>query len=262
MSQPASRIKSAVNGPILEIMFDHPPANAFDQQASRDLDAALDRLRDDASLRVGIVHANPNGRIFSAGWDLKAVAAGDRGEDFGNHGFMSLERHDLNKPLISAVHGLAVGGGFEFSLMCNIVLATPETEFGLPELQRGFLPEAGGLWRALRRLPINIAYELLLTGRRMTAEEGLRHGFINHIVAKDELLERARDIAGQIISGAPLAVAALLEVARAVEHLSDADAFNALRSGLPAHTRMRQSEDFHEGPRAFAEKRSPSWKGI
>ncbi|MBE9606359.1 enoyl-CoA hydratase/isomerase family protein [Acetobacteraceae bacterium H6797] len=256
-----SRIKVTANGPILEIMFDHPPANAFDQKASRDLDAALDRLRDDPSLRVGIVHANPAGRIFSAGWDLKAVAAGDRGEDFGNNGFMSLERQDLNKPLIAAVHGLAVGGGFEFSLMCNIVLAAPETEFGLPELLRGFLPEAGGLWRALRRLPVNVAYELLLTGRRLTADEGLRHGFINHIVPKDELMERARAIAGQIIAGAPLAVEALLEVARAVETLPDAEAFKKMRSGLPAHIRMRNSEDFFEGPRAFAEKRAPNWKG-
>lgn len=257
----SSRIKVTADGPILEIMFDHPPANAFDQKASRDLDAALDRLRDDPALRVGIVHANPDGRIFSAGWDLKAVAAGDRGEDFGNHGFMSLERHDLNKPLIAAVHGLAVGGGFEFSLMCHIVLATPETEFGLPELLRGFLPEAGGLWRALRRLPVNVAYELLLTGRRLTAEEGLRHGFVNHVVPKAALMERARGIAQQIIAGAPLAVEALLEVARAVEMLPDAEAFAKLRSGLPAHTRMRNSEDFFEGPRAFAEKRAPNWKG-
>jgi crotonobetainyl-CoA hydratase len=257
----ASRIKTTANGPILEIMFDHPPANAIDQQASRDIDAALERLRLDPALRVGIVHANPQGRIFSAGWDLKAVAAGDRGEDFGQHGFMSLERQNLNKPLIAAVHGLAIGGGFEFALMCNIVLAAPGTEFGLPELMRGFLPEAGGLWRALRRLPVNIAYELLLTGRRMGAEEGLRHGFVNHIVPMDDLLARARQVAGQIVAGAPLAVEALLEVARAVETLPDAEAFSRMRSGLPAHRRMRQSEDFHEGPRAFAEKRPPQWKG-
>jgi len=256
-----SRVKVTANGPILEILFDHPPANAFDQQASRDLDAALDRLRDDDTLRVGIVHANPAGRIFSAGWDLKAVAAGDRGEDFGNNGFMSLERQDLNKPLIAAVHGLAVGGGFEFSLMCNIVLASPDVEFGLPELMRGFLPEAGGLWRALRRLPVNVAYELLLTGRRMGAEEGLRHGFVNHVVPREQLMERAREIAAQIIAGAPLAVAALLEVARAVETLPDAEAFVKMRSGLPAHVRMRNSEDYYEGPRAFAEKRAPQWKG-
>jgi len=257
----SSRIRVTADGPILEIMFDHPPANAIDQGASRDLDAALDRLRDDPALRVGIVCANPAGRIYSAGWDLKAVAAGDRGEDFGHNGFMSLERQDLNKPLIAAVHGLAVGGGFEFALMCNMVLATPDAEFGLPELSRGFLPEAGGLWRVLRRLPANIGYDLLLTGRRLTAPEGERHGFVNRIVPKEALLPTARAMAAQIIAGAPLAVEALLEVARAVETLPDAEAFARMRSGLPAHLRMRGSEDFFEGPRAFAEKRPPRWKG-
>lgn len=256
----ASRIRVEANGPVLEITFDHPPAHAFDQQASRDLDAALTRLNDDPDLRVGIVTATGD-RIFSAGWDLKAVAAGETGEDFGPHGFMGLNRQDLLKPVIVAVNGLAVGGGFEFALMATLVIAAPEAEFGLPELQRGFIPEAGGLWRAHRRLPINIASELLLTGRRMTAEEGLRHGFVNRIVPRDALMEMAREIAGQIVTAAPLAVSALLEITREVEMLSDNDAFAALKSGFPAHRKMRESEDFHEGPRAFAEKRPPRWTG-
>lgn len=259
MSKP-SRLRIEENGPLLEITFDHPPAHAFDQQASRDLDAALDRLRDSPHLRVAIVTATGE-RMFSAGWDLKAVAAGDTGEDFGNHGFMSLERFDLDKPVIAAVNGLAVGGGFEFALNCPIVLAVPEAEFGLPELQRGFIPEAGGLWRVQRRLPVNIAMELLLTGRRLTAEEGFRLGFVNRIVPRPELMATARAIAGQIVSAAPLAVAALMEISRAVEGLSDAEAFRRMRSGLPAHTRMRRSEDFSEGPRAFAERRPPRWQG-
>jgi crotonobetainyl-CoA hydratase len=260
VSEAPSRIKLAENGPILEITFDHPPAHAFDQRASRDLDAAFGRLQDSPHLRCAIVTAT-GGRIFSAGWDLKAVAAGDRGEDFGAHGFMGLERFTLNKPVIVAVNGLAVGGGFELSLMANMVICAPHVEFGLPELQRGFIPEAGGLWRALRRLPKNIAYELLLTGRRMTAEEGLRLGFVNRIVPHDQLLDAAREMAGQIATCAPLAVEALLEVARATETLADAEAFAAMRSGLPAHRRMRDSDDFLEGPRAFAEKRAPRWTG-
>jgi crotonobetainyl-CoA hydratase len=255
-----TRIKVEANGPILEVTFDHPPAHAFDQQASRDLDAALDRLRDTPSLRVGIVTATGE-RMFSAGWDLKAVAAGDKGEDFGGHGFMSLERHDLNKPLICAINGLAVGGGFEFALMCPIVLAAPHVEFGLPELMRGFLPEAGGLWRAMRRLPRNIAYELLLTGRRMGAEEAHRFGFVNRIVPRDALLTTARAIAGEICLAAPLAVEAMMEMAREVEHLADAEAFHRMRA-LPGRARMRASDDFYEGPRAFAEKRPPQWKGV
>jgi crotonobetainyl-CoA hydratase len=255
-----SRVRVEANGPILEITFDYPPAHAFNQQASRDLDAALTRLNTDPALRVAIVTATGE-RMFSAGWDLKAVAAGENGEDFGPHGFMGLNRHDLQKPVIVAVNGLAVGGGFEFALNATLVIAAPHVEFGLPELQRGFIPEAGGLWRAHRRLPVNIASELLLTGRRLSAEEGRQYGFVNRIVPSDQLLTVAREMAGQIITAAPLAVAALLEVTREVEVLSDRAAFERIYSGLPARDRMRASEDFHEGPRAFAEKRAPRWTG-
>ncbi|SFT59621.1 enoyl-CoA hydratase-related protein [Mesorhizobium sp. YR577] len=255
-----SRVRVEANGPILEITFDHPPAHAFNQQASRDLDAALTRLNTDPALRVAIVTATGE-RMFSAGWDLKAVAAGENGEDFGPHGFMGLNRHDLQKPVIVAVNGLAVGGGFEFALNATLVIAAPHVEFGLPELQRGFIPEAGGLWRAHRRLPVNIASELLLTGRRLSAQEGRQYGFVNRIVPSDQLLTVAREMAGQIITAAPLAVAALLEVTREVEVLSDRAAFERIYSGLPARDRMRASEDFHEGPRAFAEKRAPRWTG-
>lgn len=256
----ASRIRVEARGPILEITFDHPPAHAFNQQACRDLDAALTRLNEDPALRVGIVTATGD-RMFSAGWDLKAVAAGENAEDFGPHGFMSLNRHDLVKPVIVAVNGLAVGGGFEFALNATLVLAAPHAEFGLPELQRGFIPEAGGLWRAHRRLPVNVASELLLTGRRLTAEEGRHHGFVNRIVPLADLMDTARAMAEQIVTAAPLAVAALLEVTREVETLSDRQAFERLYSGLPARDRMRASDDFHEGPRAFAEKRAPRWTG-
>ncbi|WP_173934763.1 enoyl-CoA hydratase-related protein [Chelativorans sp. Marseille-P2723] len=255
-----SRIRTEVEGEVLIITFDHPPANAIDQQASRDLDAALTRLNEDPALRVGIVTGSGD-RIFSAGWDLKAVAAGDDGEDFGPHGFMSLNRHDLVKPVICAVNGLAVGGGFEFALNASLVIAVPEAEFGLPELQRGFIPEAGGLWRAHRRLPVNIASELLLTGRRLTAEEGLRYGFLNRVVPREKLMDTARELAADILKGAPLAVAALLEVTREVEALSDRDAFARLYSGLPWRDRLRKSDDYNEGPRAFAEKRAPRWTG-
>lgn len=254
-----SRIRVEANGPLLEITFDHPPAHAFDQQACRDLDTAFGRLCDTPALRCGIVTATGE-RIFSAGWDLKAVADGDRGEDFGPNGFMGLKRQ-FNKPVIAAVNGLAVGGGFEFALHAHMVVCAPHTEFGLPELQRGFLPEAGGLWRAYRRLPPSIANELLLTGRRLTAEEGLRLGFVNRIAPRETLLDAAREMAMQVVAAAPLAVEALLEIARASEALPDAEAFALFQAGLPAHRRMRQSNDYYEGPRAFAEKRPPRWTG-
>lgn len=255
----SSRIRVARNGPLLEITFDHPPAHAFDQQACRDLDAAFGLLCDTPELRCGIVTATGD-RIFSAGWDLKAVAAGDRGEDFGPHGFMGLRRQ-FNKPVIAAVNGLAVGGGFEFALHAHLVICAPHAEFGLPELQRGFLPEAGGLWRAFRRLPRSIAHELLLTGRRLTAEEALRLGFVNAVVPREGLMDAARAMAAKVVASAPLAVEALLELARASEFTPDEQAFALLQAGLPAHRRMRASDDYYEGPRAFAEKRAPRWTG-
>lgn len=256
-----SRVKLVQTGAVLEITMDHPPANAIDQQASRDLDAAFNRLRDDPELRVAIVRAEGE-RIFCAGWDLKQVASGNDGEDFGDHGFMGLtERFDLNKPVIAAIDGLCVGGGFELALACDMIVASPKVEFGLPELHRGFLPEAGGLLRVPRRLPRNIGLELLLTGRRLTAEEGFRLGFVNRVVRSDEVDTTAREIAATICQAAPLAVAAALEVLREVDSLPEADAFRRMRSGLPAFGRMRNSEDFQEGPRAFAEKRAPQWRG-
>ena len=254
------RIKVTRNGAILEILFDHPPAHAVNQKFSQDLTAAIQLLEDDQDLRVAIVSATGD-RMFSAGWDLKAVAAGETGEDFGPYGFMGLQRTKMSKPVIAAVNGLAVGGGFEFSLFATLVVCAPHVEFGLPELQRGFIPEAGGLWRAHRRLPHNVASELLLTGRRLTAEEGLRLGFVNRIVPRESLMDVARDMAASIAASAPLAVAAYLEVLREVETLSDSAAFEKLYSGLPARDRMRASDDFSEGPRAFAEKRTPQWKG-
>jgi crotonobetainyl-CoA hydratase len=258
------------NGPVLEITLDRLPANAIDLDVSRALHAAFCELRDDASLRAGII-TGAGRRIFSAGWDLKALAAAD--DAFAANeaavnmpgGFAGItEFWDLNKPVIAAVNGFAIGGGFEIALAADVILAADHAEFALPEMQRGLLADAGAVQRLPRRIPYNVAVELLLTGRRMGAAEAVHWGLAHKAIPADELLPAAREIAQTIAEGAPLAVQALLEVLPAIDRLDERAAFARLkpgRSGLDSYERMLASEDFSEGPRAFAEKRKPVWKG-
>jgi len=251
-------------GGLLVIEIDRPPANAVDGATSRALDRAFLRLRDDPALRVAIVTgAGP--RFFSAGWDLKAVAAGTEVEDaahFGSGGFMGLtERFDLAKPVIAAVNGIAAGGGAELALACDLVLAVPAAEFALPEVRRGLIAEAGGVLRAVRRLPWAVAMEMLLTGRRFAAEEMRHHGLVNRIVAPEALMEEARALAREVMRGAPRAVEASKEVAAATLHLALPEAYARMRDGsLAAYAAMRASPDRSEGPRAFAARRAPVWE--
>jgi crotonobetainyl-CoA hydratase len=217
-----------------------------------------------SALRVAIVKTAGE-KFFSAGWDLKAAVDGEAADaDHGPGGFAGLtELFDLDKPVIAAVNGLAVGGGFELALACDLIVAAADrAEFMLPEVTVGLIPDAGGVFRLPRRLPRSIANEMLLTGRRMTADEAARWGLVNEVVPAAELLPRARAVAERIVAAAPLAVAAVKEVLRATEHLGVADAYAVLRSGdLPAYERMLASEDSAEGPRAFAEGRAPRWQG-
>ncbi len=250
------------NGPILEVCLDRPKANAIDAATSRAMGALFSAFRDDPSLRVAIL-TGAGERFFSAGWDLKAAAAGEAIEsDYGPGGFGGLtELHDLHKPVIAAVNGLAVGGGFELALACDLIVAAEHAQFALPEVRVGLLADAGAL-RLPRRLPRAIAMEMLLTGRRMDAAEALRWGLINAVVPQTEVMAKAREYAAMILQAAPLAVAAVKEVTGATETLSLPEGYALLRSGtLTAYRAMLASQDAQEGPRAFAEKRAPVWKG-
>ena len=256
-------VRSAVDGQTLIITLDRPKANAVDVATSRALYEALDQLRSDPQLRVGIL-TGAGERFFSAGWDLKAAAAGEGIEaDHGPGGFAGLtELFDLGKPVIAAVNGLALGGGFELVLAADLVVAAEHAEFGLTEVTLGLVADAGGLLRLPARVPRAIALEYLLTGRRIGAAEAARWGLVNRVVPAAALLDVARELATAICAAAPLAVAAVLEILRETEGMDIRAGYEILHSGgLPAYRAMLDSEDAREGARAFTEARSPVWRG-
>jgi crotonobetainyl-CoA hydratase len=256
-------VRTEVVDGVLVVTLDRPSANAIDVGTSLALYDAFARLESDASLRVGIVTGGGE-RFFSAGWDLKAAAAGEAVDaDHGPGGFAGLtELFDRTKPVIAAVNGLALGGGLELALAADLMVMADHAELALPEVRVGVVADSGGLLRLPRLVPPSIARELLLTGRRMGAEEAARWGLANRVVPGDGLLECALALAADIRAGAPLAVAAVQEVLAATAGLDVRDGFTRIRSGdLPAYTRMLTSADAVEGPQAFAEKRPPLWQG-
>jgi crotonobetainyl-CoA hydratase len=256
-------VRAEASDGILTITLDRPKANAVNASTSLALYDAFTRLERDPELRVGIV-TGAGGRFFCAGWDLKAAAAGEEVDaDHGPGGFAGLtELHHRSKPVIAAVNGLALGGGFELVLAADLVVAVEHAEFGLPETGLGIIPDAGGVLRLPRRLPKALAMELLLTGRRLTAREALDRGLVNQVHPGDQLLSAAHALATRIVRSAPLAVAAVLEVIAATEAGSVEDGYRLMRSGqLTAYRMMLRSEDAAEGPQAFAERRPPEWKG-
>ncbi len=260
-------VRTERRGHVLVVTLDRPKVNAIDRETSHRLGEAFVLLRDDPALRVGIVTAAGE-RIFSAGWDLKAAAAdSDSGkwwdQDYGPGAFAGLtELWDLNKPVIAAINGLALGGGLELAIACDLLIAADHVEFALPELPIGILPDSGGLQRVPRRLPYNIAMEMLLLGRRMGAEEARHFGMINAVVPKAELMPTALAWADKIASGAPLTIQAVKESLRVTEGVGVREAFRIIRGGtLPAYERAIASDDAKEGVRAFAEKRPANFKG-
>jgi crotonobetainyl-CoA hydratase len=247
-------------GAILEITINRPKANAIDLRASRRLNDVVSEFRDDPQLRIAII-TGAGEKFFSPGWDLKAAAGGEKtDEDWGPGGFAGFNYpRNLNKPVISAVNGIACGGGFEIVLGTDIIVMEEQARFALPEINVGVLPDAGTI-KLPRRIPYHVAIEFLMTGRWMDAAEAKHWGLANHVVPKGQAMHKAREIARQLADGPPLLFPAIKQLIRHSEMVPEAQAF-LLHDSLDAVQRVNRSEDLKEGTRAFTEKRSPNWTG-
>lgn len=255
-------LKIARRGAVLEVTLDRPKANAIDLETSRLMGEAFRDFRDDPDLRVA-VFTGAGGKFFCPGWDLKAAAEGDAVDgDYGVGGFGGLqELRGLDKPTIAAVNGICCGGGLEWALSADIILAAEHATFALPEIRSGTVADAASV-KLPKRIPHHIAMEMLLTGRWLDAEEAARWGLVNRVHPADELMAAAREMADMLASGPPLVYAAIKEIVRESESLTFQDAMNRItRRQFRSVDALYDSEDQQEGARAFAEKRDPVWKG-
>jgi enoyl-CoA hydratase len=243
-------------GAILLLILNRPQAvNAFDRAQAEALAAALDLLDDDRDLRAAVITGA--GNRFCAGTDLRAARAGESVE-VGSRGYYGMLARPPRKPVVAAVEGVAMGGGCELMLACDLTVAGRSTRFGLPEVKRGVIAAGGALARLPRRIPYHVAMDLLLTGRDFGAEEAARLGWVARVVEDGDALEAALGLAGEIAANGPLAVE--LTKQGIVESVAAAEPEDWKRSRALVR-RIVESEDFREGVDAFFEKRPPRWTG-
>ena len=257
-----SPIQVETRGAVLVVTLNRPTANAIDVPTSRLMGETFAEFRDDPALRVAII-TGAGDKFFCAGWDLKAAAQGEAADsDYGVGGFGGLqELPGLNKPVIAAVNGICCGGGFELALSADLILASEQATFALPEINSGTIADAATL-KLPRRVPYHVAMELLLTGRWMDAIEAHHWGLVNETLPKDQLIVRANELADTLADGPPLVYAAIKEVLRESEGLAFQRALDQItRRKIPSVDRLYSSDDQLEGARAFAEKRKPLWRG-
>ena len=248
------------NGEILEVTINRPKANAIDAATSREMSAVFESFMKDSQLRVAILTGTGT-RFFSAGWDLTAASEGEAFEsDYGVGGFGGIcELKYRPKPVIVAVNGMAVGGGFEIALAADLIVAAEHAEFFLPEANLGLIADNATI-RLPKIVPPNIAREMLISGRRMSATEAQSWGIVNQVTSTENLMTAARELATKICAAAPLSVAAVLELVRDLEDVSTDDAMPILRSSETYRAAIN-SQDAKEGADAYAEKRLPKWQG-
>ena len=264
MSAPA--VLYEVSGRVATITINRPEAlNAINMDVGLGLSEALTSFSTDPEVWAAVI-TGAGDKAFSAGADLKAIAAGQmtRISVPGEPGLADLLRRYIDKPVIAAVNGFALGGGMEVALACDLIVASERATFGLPEVTRGLTAAGGGMLRLPRQLPLKTAMYYVLTGERMTATQALQWGLVNEVVPHAEVLEKAQALAARICANAPVAV----RESKAVVYRSlDARLYDGHQAEQAwaisdaATARARSSEDAMEGPRAFAEKRPPRWTG-
>jgi enoyl-CoA hydratase len=241
---------------VLTITINRPrQKNAISREVAVQVAAALDLLDSDPSLSVGVLTGA--GGTFSAGMDLKAFANGQT-PILPGRGFGGVTQAVVRKPLVAAVEGWALGGGFEMALGCDLIVAAEDAKFGLPEVKRGLIAGEGGVIRLPQRIPYHVALKVLLSGEPLSAVDAEQHGLVSELTPAGAALEAAQELARRIAGNAPLALAKVKQVLRDTQGLNDSEAF--ARQAKDAHS-LLDSEDAHEGALAFAEKRAPVWRG-
>jgi enoyl-CoA hydratase len=253
-----STIEYATEGHRAVITINRPDArNAVNGEVARGIEEAIDRLEADDGLWVGILTGVPP--VFSAGADLKEINAG-RAADLNTKrgGFAGITARERTKPIIAAVDGPALAGGTEITLACDLIVASTNARFGIPEVKRSLVAAAGGLFRLPRRLPFNVAMELALTGDPIDAKRAHQFGLVNVLCEPGEAMERARQLSDRVEANAPVAVRASRQV---ILSAMTEDEATGWRLSADAMAQARGSEDAKEGLVAFIEKRPPVWTG-